>query len=170
MPKVVLIGPPGAGKSSVGRAIARILECDVLDTDIEIERRAGKKISEIFTEDGEATFRTLERTAVLEAIESATGVIALGGGSVLDLDVANSLRESKIPVAYLQVSISQAAPRVGFNKERPLLTINPRQQWLALMEVRRPIYEGLATMQVSTDNRKPAEVAQEIVEKLATVL
>ena len=68
MPKVVLIGPPGAGKSSVGRAIARILECDVLDTDIEIERRAGKKISEIFTEDGEATFRTLERTAVLEAI------------------------------------------------------------------------------------------------------
>lgn len=170
MPRVVLIGPPGAGKSSVGRAIARILDCEVLDTDIEIEKRAGKKISEIFTDDGEASFRALEKIAVLDALETATGVLALGGGSVLDIDVADSLRKSKIPVAYLQVSISQAAPRVGFNKERPLLTINPRQQWMALMEVRKPIYEGLATMQVSTDNRKPAEVAQEIVDKLASVL
>ena len=94
----------------------------------------------------------------------------MAGDQFLDIDVADSLRKSKIPVAYLQVSISQAAPRVGFNKERPLLTINPRQQWMALMEVRKPIYEGLATMQVSTDNRKPAEVAQEIVDKLASVL
>ena len=82
MPRVVLIGPPGAGKSSVGRAIARILDCDVLDTDIEIEKRAGKKISEIFTDDGEASFRALEKIAVLDALETATGVLALGGGSV----------------------------------------------------------------------------------------
>ena len=162
MPKAVLIGPPGAGKSSVGRQLAKILQCEILDTDIEIEKISGKKISEIFTEDGEPAFRVLEKSVVLDALNIASGVVALGGGSVLDVDVANYLRNSRIPVAYLEVSISQAAPRVGFNKERPLLALNPRQQWMALMEKRRPIYESLATMRVATDNRKPAEVAQEI--------
>ncbi len=162
MPKAVLIGPPGAGKSSVGRQLAKILSCEILDTDIEIEHRSGKKISEIFTDDGEVVFRELEKIVVLDALKSATGVVALGGGSILDVEVADYLSKSEIPVAYLEVSISQAAPRVGFNKERPLLTINPRQQWMALMEKRRPIYESLATIKVATDNRKPAEVAQEI--------
>jgi len=162
MPKAVLIGPPGAGKSSVGRQLAKLLSCEILDTDLEIERKSGKKISEIFTDDGEVAFRAIEKTIVLEALQSAAGVVALGGGSVLDLDVADFLSKSAIPIAYLEVSISQAAPRVGFNKERPLLTINPRQQWMALMEKRRPIYESLATFTIATDNRKPAEVAQEI--------
>jgi len=162
MPKAVLIGPPGAGKSSVGRQLAKLLSCEILDTDLEIERKSGKKISEIFTDDGEVAFRAIEKTVVLEALQSAAGVVALGGGSVLDLDVADFLSKSAIPIAYLEVSISQAAPRVGFNKERPLLTINPRQQWMALMEKRRPIYESLATFTIATDNRKPAEVAQEI--------
>ena len=93
-------------------------------------------------------------------------MVALGGGSVLDPEVSELLKKSGLPVAYLEVSISQAAPRVGFNKERPLLTINPRQQWLALMEVRRPIYESLSTLQIKTDNRKPIEVAQEIISAL----
>jgi shikimate kinase len=162
MPKAVLIGPPGAGKSSVGRQLAKILTCEILDTDLEIERQSGKKISAIFTDDGEAVFRALEKSVVLDALQNAQGVVALGGGSVLDSDVADYLSKSSIPVAYLEVSISQAAPRVGFNKERPLLTINPRQQWMALMEKRRPIYESLATFKIATDNRKPAEVAQEI--------
>ncbi|MCX6454504.1 MAG: shikimate kinase [Actinobacteria bacterium] len=162
MPKAVLIGPPGAGKSSVGRQLAKILTCEILDTDQEIERQSGKKISAIFTDDGEAVFRALEKSVVLDALQNAKGVVALGGGSVLDSDVADYLSKSSIPVAYLEVSISQAAPRVGFNKERPLLTINPRQQWMALMEKRRPIYESLATFKIATDNRKPAEVAQEI--------
>jgi shikimate kinase len=162
MPKAVLIGPPGAGKSSVGRQLAKILTCEILDTDVEIERQSGKKISAIFTDDGEAVFRALEKSVVLDALQNAQGVVALGGGSVLDSDVADYLSKSSIPVAYLEVSISQAAPRVGFNKERPLLTINPRQQWMALMEKRRPIYESLATFKIATDNRKPAEVAQEI--------
>jgi shikimate kinase len=133
-----------------------------LDTDQEIERQSGKKISAIFTDDGEAVFRALEKSVVLDALQNAKGVVALGGGSILDSDVADYLSKSSIPVAYLEVSISQAAPRVGFNKERPLLTINPRQQWMALMEKRRPIYESLATFKIATDNRKPAEVAQEI--------
>ena len=162
MPKAVLIGPPGAGKSSVGRQLAKILTCEILDTDLEIERQSGKKISAIFTDEGEAVFRALEKSVVLDALQNAKGVVALGGGSILDSDVADYLSKSAIPVAYLEVSISQAAPRVGFNKERPLLTINPRQQWMALMEKRRPIYESLATFKIATDNRKPAEVAQEI--------
>lgn len=168
MPRAVLIGPPGAGKSSVGRQLAKILQCEILDTDIEIEKVSGKKISEIFTEDGEPAFRVIEKGVVLGALNTASGVVALGGGSVLDSEVAECLRESKVPVAYLEVSISQAAPRVGFNKERPLLALNPRQQWMALMEKRRPIYESLATMKVATDNRKPADVAQEIADAIGS--
>jgi len=162
MPKAVLIGPPGAGKSSVGRALGKILQCEVMDTDAQVEKQSGKKISEIFTEDGEPVFRALEKEVVLDALKNSSGVVALGGGSVLDDEVANYLRQSNLLVAYLEVSISQAAPRVGFNKERPLLALNPRQQWMALMEKRRPIYESLATLRIATDNRKPAEVAAEI--------
>ncbi|CAB4735384.1 MAG: shikimate kinase [Actinobacteria bacterium] len=166
MPKAVLIGPPGAGKSSVGRQLAKLWDCEIFDSDSEIEKVSGKKIADIFTEDGEPAFRAIEREVVLSALKSEPGVIALGGGSVLDETVADYLRSSSIPVLYLEVSISQAAPRVGFNKERPLLAMNPRQQWMALMEKRRAIYEGLATQSFNTDNRKPAEVASEIAQTL----
>jgi shikimate kinase len=170
MPRAVLIGPPGAGKSSVARQLGRILDCQVVDTDSVIEKKSGKTISEIFVEDGEAQFREIEREVVLDEIKNNESVLALGGGSVLNKEVAQSLRDNSAPVIYLEVSISQAAPRVGFNKDRPLLTMNPRQQWLALMEVRRPIYEGLASFKVNTDNRKPAEVAAEIAGFLGAVL
>jgi hypothetical protein len=164
MPKAVLIGPPGAGKSSVGRALAKLWECEVFDTDAEIERVSGKKIADIFTEDGEPAFRAIEKEVVLSALKFQPGVIALGGGSVLDQDVADYLQSNSLPVFYLEVTISQAAPRVGFNKERPLLAMNPRQQWMQLMEKRRPIYESLATRSFNTDNRKPTEVAREIAD------
>ena len=169
MPRAVLIGPPGAGKSSVGRALAKLLQCEVLDTDKEVERISGKKIAEIFTEDGEPVFRAIEKDVVLQALKNEVGIVALGGGSVLDTDVADFLRGSEMAVAYLEVSISQAAPRVGFNKERPLLALNPRQQWMSLMEKRRPIYESLATLRIATDNRKPAEVAAEIAAAIGVV-
>ena len=161
-PNLVLIGPPGAGKSSIGRQLSRALNLSFTDTDSLIEVKAGKKISEIFVEDGEPFFRKLERDIVLETLENQEGVIALGGGSILDSDVADKLKSMKEKIIYLDVSISNAAPRVGFNKDRPLLAVNPRQQWLALMEKRKPIYERLAGMKVSTDNRKPSEVVKEI--------
>ncbi|MEY3705279.1 MAG: hypothetical protein RLZZ79_335 [Actinomycetota bacterium] len=165
MEQIILIGPPGAGKSSVGKLLAVELGRDFVDTDHLIETKSGKKISDIFLEDGEASFREFERDVVLSSLSEIDGVIALGGGSVLDPAVADELSK-KSSVVYLEVSISNAAPRVGFNKERPLLLGNPRQQWLALMESRRAIYESLAKLRVSTDNKKPKEVVAEIMDLL----
>ena len=162
---IVLIGPPGSGKSSVGKALSRKLSRPWIDTDTEVESRAGKKISEIFLEDGEATFRALERDVVDQVMGSEAGIVSLGGGSVLNEASQKRITTAK-EVVFLGVSISNAAPRVGFNKDRPLLAINPRQQWLQLMEKRRPIYESLATITVSTDNKKPDQVADEIIEAI----
>ncbi len=166
MPPIILIGPPGAGKTSVGKALAKKLSLNFLDSDKVVEEKSGKSISEIFITDGEPAFREMERAAVIDLIESQDGVIALGGGSVMDLEVSKRL----LPMAnvvFLDVSISNAAPRVGFNRDRPLLLGNPRQQWIALMEKRRSTYEALAKARVSTDNKKPVEVVEEIVKELA---
>ena len=166
MPPIILIGPPGAGKTSVGKALAKKLSLNFHDSDKAVEEKSGKSIPEIFISDGEPAFRELERTAVIDLIENQDGVIALGGGSVMDLEVSKRL----LPMAnvvFLDVSISNAAPRVGFNRDRPLLLGNPRQQWIALMEKRRSTYEALAKARVSTDNKKPVEVVEEIVKELA---
>ena len=159
--KVIFIGPPGSGKSSVGKEVAAILKLSHIDTDQLIEEKSGKRISDIFLEDGEPAFRRMESEIVLEVLQQDNCVISLGGGSVIDSEVADKLRVEP-NVIYLEVSISNAAPRVGFNAERPLLVANPRQQWLKLMEDRKPIYEGLGRRRISTDNRKPREIAREI--------
>lgn len=161
----MLIGPPGAGKSSIGKSLAKRMNLNFIDTDELIENRSGKKISDIFLEDGEVGFRVLEKESVLEALRQADSIISLGGGAVLDSETQSVLREMN-RVVYLEVSISNAAPRIGFNRDRPLLLGNPRQQWLSLMEHRKPIYESLAKYQVSTDNRKVNEVAEILVEEL----
>lgn len=163
---IILIGPPGAGKSTIGKLLAKRLNRPFLDTDIEIENRAGKSIPDLFLEDGEVVFRALEEQVVLELIDHVDSVISLGGGSVLAESVQEKLTEQK-EVVFLDVSISNAAPRIGFNRDRPLLLGNPRQQWLSLMEKRRPIYERLATRTISTDNKKAAEVANELAEALS---
>ena len=157
------MGPPGSGKSTVGKYLSKELGLSLIDTDRLIEDKEGRSISEIFLADGEEGFRAIEKEIVLDVLKMEDCVIALGGGSVLDLDVQRELSECA-DVVFLDVSISNAAPRVGFNKERPLLMGNPRQQWLQLMEKRREIYESLATRTVSTDNRKPNEVAHEIAQ------
>ena len=161
--KIVLIGPPGAGKTSIGKLLAKKLDRSFVDSDKAIEERTGKKITEIFAEDGEPRFRAIEREVVLELLDSENEIISLGGGSVLNEEIQRRLTKEE-GVVYLQVSISNAAPRVGFNKDRPLLMLNPRQRWIQLMEERRPIYEGLARHTFLTDNKKAEEVVSEILE------
>lgn len=162
----VLIGPPGAGKSTVGEALAKELRVEFLDTDTEIERTTGRKIGDIFLEDGEDFFRKIEKEIVISALNGNSGVIALGGGSILNEEVFKLLKQHP-NVIYLEVSISNAAPRVGFNQERPLLLGNPRQQWLSLMAARRDKYEELAKYRFTTDNKKPKKVVSEILEVAA---
>ena len=163
MRSIILVGPPGSGKSTVGKYLAKELGISLIDTDRIIEEREGRSISEIFLTDGEEGFRAIEKKVVLESLDVDDSIVALGGGSVLDSDVQARLTQCP-EVIFLDVSISNAAPRVGFNKERPLLMGNPRQQWLQLMERRRSIYESLATRTVSTDNRKAQELAHEIAQ------
>ena len=165
MQPIVLMGPPGAGKSTVGKFLAREIGCRLIDTDRLIEERQGRSISEIFLTEGESGFRKIEKEIVLEVLNEQDCIVALGGGSILDGEIQSRLK-SMDEVIFLNVSISNAAPRVGFNKERPLLMGNPRKQWLQLMEQRRGIYEMLAKRTISTDNRKALEVAQEIVERV----
>ncbi len=160
-PVVVLIGPPGAGKSTVGGLVAERLGVGFRDTDTDVEAAAGRSISDIFVDDGEGAFRVLERAAVAAALASHDGVLAVGGGAVLDETTQAALAGHR--VVFLDVGIKDAASRVGFNRDRPLLLGNPRAQWVKLMEVRRPVYERLATATVLTDGRAPEDVADEIV-------
>jgi len=168
--KVVLIGPPGAGKSTIGKALAKEIATEFIDSDSEIERITGKKISDIFVEEGEAVFRKTEVEVVTALLDGFEGVIALGGGAPINTQIQEALTGVEYPVIFIDVSISQAANRIGFNKDRPLLLINPRQQWMNLMSERRPIYEKLASQTVNSDSQKPHEVAKFISEKLKAKL
>jgi shikimate kinase len=165
-PRVVLIGPPGAGKSSVARVLARRLGLAVRDTDADVETATGRTIGDIFVTDGEPAFRALERSAVAEALAGHDGVLALGGGSVLDPATEQALEAYRAAggvVVFLDVSLQAAAPRVGLNTARPLLVGNPRAQWRVLMDARRPVYERLASQRVLTDDLRPAQVAEQIL-------
>lgn len=164
-PRAVLIGPPGSGKTSVGRALARLWKVPRRDTDTDVERAAGKSISDIFLDDGEAQFRRLEREAVASAMAEHDGVLSLGGGAILAAETQELLRAYVAHggrVVFLDVSLAAAAPRVGLNAARPLLVGNPRRQWADLMEARRPIYESLATATVNTDHIHADRIAREI--------
>jgi shikimate kinase len=165
-PRLVLVGPPGAGKSTVGAHVAQRLGLEHHDTDAAIVRAQGRSISDIFVADGEAAFRALERAEVLRALASPDVVLSLGGGAVMDPDVQAAL--SAHTVVFLDVSIADAAGRVGFDASRPMLVVNPRASWMRLMQARRPVYEGLATWRVDTAGRTPQEVTDDIVALLGT--
>jgi shikimate kinase len=159
-PVCVLVGPPGSGKTTVGQALAARLGVEFRDTDQDIERQAGKPIPEIFVDEGEAHFRTLERAATAAALASCPGVLALGGGAVL----AEETRAALVghTVVYLSVELADAVKRVGLGTGRPLLAINPRATLKHLLDQRRPLYAEVATATVVTDGREPEEIAAEI--------
>ena len=159
-PVAVLIGPPGAGKSTVGPLLAALLGAEFAETDAMIEDMAGKPVSDIFISDGEPAFRAMERTVVAQALASHRGIVALGGGAVLDPGTQQLLAQQR--VVYLQTGFAAAAQRVGMDTPRPLLLRNPRSRLRELLDERLPIYEALARITVVTDDRDPQEIADEI--------
>ncbi len=162
-PRIILIGPPGSGKTSIGRSLARSLKIDFKDTDALIEIDQGKSVSQIFIDDGEPLFREVEERICLLAIQNETGVLSLGGGAVLSKRVEGEMRGSGAQIIFLDVSLKVAAPRIGFNRDRPLLLNNPRQQWQALMDARRPVYEGLANVIFDVEDRSVSQAVKELL-------
>jgi|UniRef100_UPI00404A3D96 shikimate kinase len=160
---VILIGPPGSGKSTIGKALARKTGQSFTDTDGVIELRTGNSISQIFVDKGEPWFRQLEAEVLEEELRKLEGILSLGGGAPLSETAQNLLQKVSVAKIYLDVSLATAAPRVGFNRDRPLLLNNPRGAWQELMEKRRPIYEALATHIVKVDERAPKDIVDEIV-------
>ena len=156
---IVLVGPPGAGKTTVGRLLAQELGLPFRDTDDDIAQRAGKSIPDIFYDEGEEHFRQLERQAVSSALTEHQGVLSLGGGAVL----ASETRQLLVGhhVIFLNVGLSDAAKRVGLSRDRPVLALNPRASLKALMDERLPLYREVATVEVLTDGKTPEQVAQE---------
>ena len=163
-PLVVLVGPMGAGKTTVGRLLADRLGVAFRDSDEDIEQAEGRPISDIFVDEGEEYFRAVEKSTVREALVGHGGVLALGGGAVLDADTRALLTAH--PVAFLDVGVHDGVKRVGLDAPRPLLAVNPRARWRELMEARRPLYLEVARAVVATDGRDPAEVADAVMEAL----
>ena len=160
MARVVLVGPPGSGKSTVGAELAGLLGLPLHDTDAAIEAASGRSISDIFIEDGEPAFRALERAEVARAVAEDDGVLALGGGAPVDPPTEELLVGQT--VVFLDVGIADASKRVGFDQSRPLLAVNPRASWVRLMNERRPVYERVATFRVDTAGRTPQDIAAEV--------
>jgi shikimate kinase len=167
MKRVVLIGAPGSGKSTVGAALAKVLALDFIDTDQLIEEREGKAITDIFVVDGEPHFRAVELETLKHVLTLNDVVISLGGGAPISDQAQQLINSSELTVIFLDVSLATAAPRVGFNRDRPLLLGNPRAQWQALSDKRRPIYEALADVSIKVDDMSVEAITSEIEKSLA---
>ncbi|MDX6222934.1 MAG: shikimate kinase [Frankiales bacterium] len=164
-PVAVIVGAPGSGKTTVGREVARALGVGFRDTDADVVAATGRTVADIFLVDGEDAFRRLEATAVAEALAAHDGILALGGGAVLDETTRELLAGHR--VVFLDVGLADAASRVGMARDRPLLLGNPRGQLLAMLDARRPVYQQVATVTVPTDGREVAEVTASVLAALS---
>lgn len=163
-PLAVLVGPMGAGKTTVAGILARRWGVEVRDTDADVEASEQRPVSDIFVDSGEDYFRDVEVRAVSRALAEHRGVLALGGGAVLRTETQEALAGH--PVVFLKVGLSDAVQRVGLGTGRPLLLGNVRGRIKALLDERTPVYESVATLVVDTDGRSAEEVAEEIAAAL----
>ena len=164
-PIAVLVGAPGAGKTTIGRLLARALDVGFRDTDVDIESKSGMSVTDIFVSLGEPAFRHQEQDAVALALQEHDGVLALGGGAILNSQTRLLLKDHF--VVWLDVDISHAAQRVGMNTARPLLLGNVRSTLMKLMDDRAPLYQSVAKLRISTGDKVPRIIVDEIKEALA---
>jgi shikimate kinase len=157
----------GSGKSTIGKSLANKLSLQFRDTDSVIEEQEKKTVSQIFIEDGEDAFRLIEKSVLRQELLTDDTVLALGGGAPISIDAQSALRAIRSHVIYLDISLANVAPRIGFNRDRPLLLNNPRGQWQTLMEARRPIYESIADTVVDVNKRSQSEIVSQIMEVIS---
>ncbi len=153
----------GSGKTTIGKLIATKFDLPFRDTDHIIEQENGKSVSEIFLEDGEDKFRALEKSVLRKELLSDDTILALGGGAPISIDAQSALKAIASPVIYFDISLASVAPRIGFNRDRPLLLNNPRGQWELLMQERRPIYEAIADRVIDVNAKSESDIVDEIL-------
>ena len=157
-PRVILIGPMGSGKTTIGSLLAEKLGLAFRDTDHLIEEREEKPVSQIFLDQGEDAFRAIEKRVLRDELLTDGTVLSLGGGAPISIDAQSALRAISSYIIFLDISLSTVVPRIGFNRDRPLLLNNPRGQWQTLMEARRPIHEALADVTINVDDKSEEEI------------
>ena len=165
-PRVILIGPMGSGKTTIGSLLAEKLGLSFRDTDHLIEEQEGKTVSQIFLDQGEDAFRAIEKRVLREELLTDGTVLSLGGGAPISIDAQSALRAIASHIIFLDISLSTVAPRIGFNRDRPLLLNNPRGQWQTLMEARRPIYEAIADATINVDDKSEEEIVTIVLSSL----
>lgn len=164
-PTAVIIGAPGAGKTSVGRRVAERLGLPFADSDHLVEQHAGARVADIFVDQGEAHFRQLEQEAIAEAVRDFDGVLSLGGGAVMTPGTSDLL--AGIPIVWLEVDLGEAVSRVGMNASRPLLLGNVRGTLATLLRERAPVYESLATVRIQTTGKSLRAVVDDVCRALS---
>ena len=167
----MLVGPPASGKTTVGTAVAAVLDVPFRDTDADVEAETGSSVAELFVSQGEPHFRALEEAAVARALGEHTGVLALGGGAVTrpaTRELLVAYGRAGGTVVWLDVDLGTAAKRVGLSRDRPILGVNPRAMLRHMLETRAPLYGEVATLTLSTGGREPADVVADVLAALPT--